>query len=81
VLLLLLLASENFVEGRRRVERRDVVKGVHIEAVPWATGRQSEPGVGRYWRRLHGNFIKEIKVRTLNLLYPSHLYSKRGSYS
>eukprot|EP00884_Botryococcus_braunii_P001316 jgi/Botrbrau1/11185/Bobra.0214s0011.1 len=60
-LLLLLLASENVVEGRRRVERRDVVKGVHIDAVPWAKGRQSEPGVGRYWRRLHGNFIKEIK--------------------
>lgn len=62
LVLLLVLVNENPVLGRVKKERHPVVKDSHIDAIPWARGRQSDPGVGRYWRRCHANFLKEVQV-------------------
>jgi hypothetical protein len=65
VLLLLFVLNENVVLGRKREERHAVVKPDHIGPIPWAKGRQLDPGVGRFWRHCHAQFLKEIQVRAL----------------
>ncbi len=61
--LILMLLNEHIVLARTREERHAVIKGIHGDAIPWARGRQSDPGVGRYWRRCHASFLKEVQVR------------------
>ncbi len=64
MLLLLTILNEDIVMVSARQERHAVIKGIHGDAIPWAKGRQSDPGVGRYWRRCHARFRKEVQVRS-----------------
>jgi hypothetical protein len=61
-LLLLLLLIQSARGQKFREDHHAVVKGLKGDAIPWAKGRQTDPGVGKHWRRCHLRYVKEVKV-------------------